>query len=145
MSYRIKRIDPYWIKNPVLPAVAVIGVLAGLVLVGMGMVLPAVIAGVIGGAAVVLATAPAATATMAAVGLLFGSTTFLLYPNPENASMSLPMKLLATVCFMLFYAVVMDGLILLFAVLYNLFSSVVGLGGIGLDLEVEEEAPEGGA
>ena len=44
MSYRVKRIDPYWIKNPILPIVAVVGVGAALGLISRDMMAPAVIA-----------------------------------------------------------------------------------------------------
>ncbi len=137
MSYRVKRIDPYWIKNPVLPAVAVLGIGAALVLIGRDMTYPAIGAAVIGGAAVILSTKPAVSAVLGTLGLLGGMTTFLLVPNAQNAAMSPALKLLSTILFTLFYTVLMDGVVLLISVLYNLFAGAIGLGGFSLDLEDE--------
>jgi hypothetical protein len=144
MSYRVKRIDPFWMNNPILPAIAVVGIVGALALVAKDMIAAAVASAVVGGIAVILTARPAVTATMAALGLLGGATTFLIYPNAESAGMTLPMKLLATLLFGLFYAIVMDGVVLLIAVLYNFFSTVAGLGGLSLDLDVEEDAPSEG-
>src|SRR5665213_1757443 len=119
MSYRVKRIDPYWIKNPILPAVAVIGVGAALALITKDMVVPAIAAAVVGGAAVILSTQPAVSAVLGTLGLLGGLMTFVLVPNSQNASMALSMRLLSTLLFTLFYTVLMDGVVLLIAVLYN--------------------------
>ena len=52
MSYRVKRIDPYWIKNPVLPFVAIAGVIGALVLIGKEFVVPAIACALVGGVAV---------------------------------------------------------------------------------------------
>jgi hypothetical protein len=135
MSYRVKRIDPYWIKNPALPVVAAVGVLAALAFVNRGMFLPAVAGAVIGGIAVILATKPAVTAVMGTLGLLGGITTFILVPNSQNASMALGLKLISTLLFTLFYAVLMDGVVLLVSVLYNFFAGGIGMGGLSLELE----------
>lgn len=143
MSYRVKRIDPYWIKNPVLPVVAVAGVMAALALVTRDMVPLAIIAAVVGGLAVILSTKPAVSAVLGTLGLIGGLTTFILVPNSQNAAMTMPLKLLSTILFTLFYTVLMDGVVLLISVLYNLFAGAVGLGGFSLDLE--DEGAEGGA
>lgn len=140
MSYRVKRIDPYWMKNPILPIVAVAGVLVALVAVQRAMFPVAIAGAVVGGAAVFLATKPAVSAVLATLGLLGGLTTFLIVPNSQNAAMTVPYRLLSTVLFTLFYAVLMDGVVLMIAVLYNLFSGVIGLGGLSLDLEDEGES-----
>ena len=139
MSYRVKRIDPYWIRNPILPAVAVLGVGAALVFINRAMVVPAILGAAIGGIAVILATKPAVSAVMGTLGLLGGLTTFVLVPNAQNAAMPMGLKLLSTVLFTLFYAVLMDGVVLLVAVLYNLFSGAVGLGGLSVELENEPD------
>lgn len=142
MSYRVKRIDPYWVKNPVLPVAAAGGVLVALVAVQRGLFPAAVGGAVVGGLAVFLSTKPAVSAVMATLGLLGGLTTFLLVPNSQNAAMTIPLRLLSTLLFTLFYTVLMDGVVLLVAVLYNLFAGVVGLGGLSLDLEDEGSAGE---
>lgn len=143
MSYRVRRIDPYWIKNPILPVVAVAGVVAALALVTRDMVPLAVVCAAVGGLAVILSTKPAVSAVLGTLGLIGGLTTFILVPNSQNAAMTLPLKLLSTILFTLFYTVLMDGVVLLIAVLYNLFAGAVGLGGFSLDLE--DEGAEGGA
>ncbi|OGR99475.1 MAG: hypothetical protein A2V88_04545 [Elusimicrobia bacterium RBG_16_66_12] len=140
MSYRVKRIDPYWMKNPILPIVAVAGVLVALVAVQRAMFPVAIGGAVVGGVAVFLSTKPAVSAVLATLGLLGGLTTFLIVPNSQNAAMTVPLRLLSTVLFTLFYTVLMDGVVLLIAVLYNLFSGVIGLGGLSLDLEDEGES-----
>ncbi len=142
MSYRVKRIDPYWIKNPILPAVAILGVLAALALIAKGMVAPAVAAAAVSGAAVILSTQPAVSAVLGTLGLAGGLMTFVLVPNSSNASMALSMRLVSTLLFTLFYTVLMDGVVLLVAVLYNLFAGGVGLGGLSLDLEDDAGAGE---
>lgn len=135
MSYRVKRIDPYWIKNPILPVVAIVGVVAALALISRDMVPLAVVAAAIGGLAIIVSTKPAVSAVLGTLGLIGGLTTFVLVPNSQNAAMALPLKLLSTVLFTLFYTVLMDGVVLLIAVLYNLFAGALGLGGLSLDLE----------
>jgi hypothetical protein len=142
MSYRVRRIDPYWIKNPILPVVAVIGVGTALAMISKDMVVPAISAAVVGGAAVILSTQPAVSAVLGSLGLLGGLMTFVLVPNSQNASMALSMRLLSTLLFTLFYTVLMDGVVLLVAVLYNLFAGGLGLGGLSLDLEDDAGAGE---
>ncbi|MBI3564691.1 MAG: hypothetical protein HY079_05795 [Elusimicrobia bacterium] len=139
MSYRVKRIDPYWIKNPILPVVALVGVGIALALVSRDMMAPAVIAAAIGGIAVIASTKPAVSAVLGTLGLIGGLVTFILVPNAQNAAMTAPLRLLSTVLFTLFYTILMDGVVLIIAVLYNLFAGVVGLGGVSLDLEDEGE------
>ena len=137
MSYRVKRIDPYWIKNPVLPAVAAVAVAVALVAVRREVFSVAIGGAVIGGLALFLSTKPAVSAVLGTLGLLGGFTTFILVPNSQNAVMTVPLKLLSTLLFTLFYTVLMDGVVLLVAVLYNLFAGALGLGGLSVDLEDE--------
>ena len=142
MSYRVKRIDPYWIKNPILPVIAIAGVLAALALISKDMVVPAIAAAVVGGIAVILSTQPAVSAVLGTLGLVGGLMTFVLVPNSSNAAMALSMRLLSTLLFTLFYTVLMDGVVLLVAVLYNLFAGAIGLGGLSFDLEDDGGAGE---
>ena len=142
MSYRVKRIDPYWIKNPILPVIAVVGAGAALALITKEMVAPAIAAAAVGGAAVILATQPAVSAVLGTLGLLGGIMTFLLVPNSQNATMALSMRLLSTLLFSLFYTVLMDGVVLLVAVLYNFFADALGLGGLSVDLGEDAGAGE---
>ncbi|HAZ08790.1 MAG TPA: hypothetical protein DCZ01_09785 [Elusimicrobia bacterium] len=130
-------------KNPVLPAVAIVGVLVAMVAVQRAMFPVAIIAAVIAGLAIFLATKPAVSAVLATLGLLGGLTTFVVVPNSQNAAMTTPLRLLSMLLFTMFYTVLMDGVVLLVAVLYNLFAGAIGLGGLSLDLEDEGDA--GGA
>lgn len=137
MSYRVKRIDPFWIKNPVLPVVAIVGVL--IALVGVQQVKTAVAIGgaVVGGLAIFLATRPAVSAVLGTLGLLGGVVTFLAVPSPSTLGMTMGLRLVSTLLFAVFYTVLMDGVVLLVSVLYNLFAGVVGLGGFSVELEDE--------
>lgn len=137
MSYRVKRIDPFWIKNPILPVVAIVGVL--IALVGVQQVKTAVAIGgaVIGGLAIFLSTRPAVSAVLGTLGLLGGIVTFLAVPSPSTLGMTMGLRLVSTLLFTVFYTVLMDGVVLLVAVLYNLFAGVVGLGGFSVELEDE--------
>lgn len=145
MSYRVRRIDPYWIKNPALPVVAAAGVAAGLLFISREMIYPAIGGAAIGGIAILLSTQPAVSAVMAVLGLLGGITTFVLFPRADVAAMAPLMRGLSTILFTIFYTVLMDGVILFVAVLYNLFAGALGLGGLSLDLESDGEGGDGGA
>jgi hypothetical protein len=79
---------------------------------------------------------------MAVLGLLGGITTFLIYPRADVLDMAITMRLLSTILFALFYTVLMDGVVLFVAVLYNLFAG--GLGLDGLSVELEATGAEGG-
>jgi len=137
MNYRVRRIDPYWMKNPILPVIAIVGVIAGIALISRGMAAGAIVGGVIAGFAIILSTQPAISALMGVLGLLGGITTFLVYPRADVADMSLPMRLLSTVLFALFYTVLMDGVVLFVAVLYNLFAGALGLDGLSFELDAD--------
>jgi|GEM_PF-1894977 len=147
MNYRVTRLDPYWMKNPILPIVAVLGVGAALALASSdrpGAIYAALGAAAVGGAAILASTQPAVTAVMGVLGLLGGLMTFILFPRSADiVAMSAAMRALSTLLFTVFYAVLMDGVILFIAVLYNLFAGVVGLGGLSIELDAEGE--DGGA
>ena len=73
------------------------------------------------------------------VGLAGGLLSFVVVPNLSAAGMSLGLKLVATLMFAVFYMVLMDAVILVLAVLYNLFSDTLGLSAVRLELEADEE------
>lgn len=137
MSYRVKRIDLFWIRNPVLPVVAIVGVLIALVGVQQLKTGVAIAGAVIGGLAIFLSTRPAVSAVLATLGLLGGIVTFIAVPSPSTLGMSMGLRLVSTLLFTVFYAVLMDGVLLLVAALYNLFAGGIGLGGFSVDLEDE--------
>jgi hypothetical protein len=140
MSYRVRRIDPYWMKNPLLALLAAAG--AGVAVAGMMMGKgPVAIAGaVVGGVAVFLCTKPSLSAVTGTLGLLGGIVTFIL-PNPQSAGIAPLWRVVSALFFSLFYMALMDGVLLLTAALYNLFAGVAGMGGLALDLEEDEDAP----
>ena len=96
----------------------------------------------IAGGAVIAAARPVVSALLGSMGLFGGLVTFVLVPNINASSMSVMMRLVSAVLFALFYMVLMDALVLVIAVLYNFFSGVLGLEGLGLEFEsIEEEEP----
>jgi hypothetical protein len=143
MSYRVRRIDPYWMKSPALPVTAAAGVAAALLFISRDMIYPAIGGAAVGGVAILLATQPAVTAVAGVLGLLGGITTFILFPRADVAAMAPMMRGLSTILFTLFETVLIDGVVLFVAVLYNLFAGALGLGGLSLELEDEGAAGDG--
>ena len=142
MSYQLKRINPFWYTHPMIPTGVAIGGILGLVgyvtqraaLGGAG----ALVAGV----AILAAASPALSTLFLTLGLLGGAVRFGLQPDLNAASLSPLLRWGAALAFGLFYMVLMDAVILVVAVLYNLFTGVVGLSGLRLELEsVEDEEP----
>jgi hypothetical protein len=137
MAYRVKRIDPYWFKHPIIP----IAVLAGAVLaLGGGFAQKPALA--IGGAllasiGIIAATRPAITGTALLLGFLGGLVTFVIAPNSQNAALSGMQKALSTGFYTLFYAVLTQGALLLLSVVYNFFAAISTLGGLSIELEDE--------
>ncbi|MDP3543967.1 MAG: hypothetical protein Q8T11_15995 [Elusimicrobiota bacterium] len=131
MAYRIKRIDPFWHKNPAVPAVAAVAAVVALAAAQSGRGAVAAAAGLAFGAAVFLATKPALSGVFAVFGLLAGVVTFLAGPS---AGLTPAMRALATAAFSLFYMVLMDGVVLAVAAIYNQFTRA-GLRGLSLRLE----------
>lgn len=130
MSYRIKRIDPFWFKAPAVPGIAVAAAAASLIAAQAGRTPFAALAAAVCGVAVFLATKPALSGVFAVFGLLAGVATFITAPA---AGLSPLMRVLATAAFSLFYMVLMDGVVLAVSAIYNLFSRD-GLRGLSLDL-----------
>lgn len=141
MSYRVKRIDPYWFTHPAIPVVILAGV--GLAAFGGYSSKPALaVAGVVVAAAgIVAATRPAITATMFMLGFLGGLSTFVIFPGGQNVGLPLMQKIMSTAFYSLFYAVLTAGALLLLSVVYNFFAAIGSLGG--LSLELEDEGGEG--
>lgn len=131
MSYRIKRIDPFWFTMPIVPGLAVAAGAAALFAAQSGRTPVAMVAAAACGIAVFLATKPALSAVFAVFGLLGGVVTFLVGPG---SGLSPLMRVLATAGFSLFYMVLMDGVVLAVSAVYNLFSRA-GLRGLSLRLE----------
>lgn len=142
MSYRVKRIDPYWFKHPVLP----VAVFAGAVLaLGAGFANKppvAIVGAVIASVSILLSTRPAITGTVMLLGFLGGLVTFVISPNPSNAALSVMQKAMSVGFYTLFYAVLTEGALLLISVVYNFFAAISSLGGLSLELEDEGGAEE---
>lgn len=131
MAYRIKRIDPFWLKSPAVPGIAVAAAAAALIAAQAGRAPLAAAAACACGVAVFLATKPALSGVFAVFGLLGGLVTFLGGPS---GGLSPLMRALATAGFSLFYMVLMDGVVLAVAAIYNMFARS-GLRGLSLSLE----------
>lgn len=145
MSYRIRRIDPFWIAHPVVISAAVIGMLLALAGYAKNNVALSVIGGIAMAAGVIAATKPAVSGVLGTLGFFGGLVTFVILPNPQLADSPLFWKLVSTLFFALLYMVLMDALILLVSALYNFFGTTVNLGGIHLDIEESDEGAEGPA
>lgn len=131
MSYRIRRIDPFWFKHPAVPAVAVAAGAAALLAAQAGRTPAAAVAAGACGIAVFLATKPALSGVFAVFGLLGGLVTFIAGPTD---GLSPGLRALATMGFSLFYMALMDGVVLAVSSIYNLMSRA-GLRGLSLRLE----------
>jgi hypothetical protein len=137
MSYRVKRIDPYWFTHPVLPIAALAGAMMAL---GAGFAekpMLAVVGALMASVSILLATRPAITGTVMLLGFLGGLVTFVITPNMQNATLSMGQKAMSVGFYTLFYAVLTEGALLLVCVVYNFFSAISSLGGLSLDLEDE--------
>jgi hypothetical protein len=139
MTQQVKRIDPYWHTHPMIPTGVAIGAI--LALIGYLRLVPvlAIAGGVIAALAILFAAKPVLSAVLGTLGLAGGLLSFVVVPNLTAAGMNLPLKLVATLMFAIFYMVLMDALILVLAVLYNLFSSVLSMEGVRLEMESAEE------
>lgn len=142
MSYRIRRIDPFWVAHPAVFAVAIIG----LALVFLGLKKANVALQGIGGVAllgaVLTMTRPAVSAVLGTLGFLGGVLTFVIMPNPQLAGSPMIWRVVSALFFALLYMGLMDALVLVVSALYNLFGGTLNLGGIQLDIE---EGESGGA
>jgi hypothetical protein len=142
MSHQLRRIDPFWHTHPMIPT----GVLIGGVCAAVGFVankpVVGIFGGVVAGIAILAGTRPVVSALLGTLGLLGGLVSFVFVPSLNNDGMTLPMRLVSTLLFSIFYMVLMDGLVLVVAALYNFFSGVAGLGGIRLEIDnVDDVGP----
>lgn len=135
MSYRIRRVDPFWFKHPAVPGVAAAAAAAALLAAQAGCTPAAAVAAGACGIAVFLATKPALSGVFAVFGLLGGLVTFVSGPND---GLSPGLRALATVGFSLFYMALMDGVVLVVSAIYNLMTRA---GLRGLSLRLEEQPP----
>ena len=140
MSYQVKRIDPYWHTNPLIPVAVVAGAVIAAIGYQTGKFPLAVVGGVLIAIGVLFATKVVVSAVLGTLGVFGGLVTFVIVPNPSMVGMSFLLKLLSSVLFAFLYMVLMDALVLAVSVLYNLFGTM--MGGIGLDLE-EGQGTEG--
>jgi hypothetical protein len=140
MSYRIRRIDPFWIAHPVVIVVILIGLILGLIGYTKGQTLLLAVGGGAMLIGVCVATRPAVSGVLATLGFFGGLFTFVLFPNPQVVDSSVAWRLVSTLFFAAMYMGLMDALVLVVAALYNFFSATAKLGGIELDIEESAEA-----
>lgn len=140
MSYQLKRINPFWHTHPMIPVGVVIGGILGLIGFQTQQVVVGGAGGLVAAAAVLFAARPVISALLGTLGVLGGIMQFVFLPNLNSAGMSLGMRWGAALLFGVFYMVLMDALVLVVSVLYNLFAGAIGLGGLRLELEsVDDE------
>ena len=139
MTQQLKRVDPYWHTHPMIPT----GVAVGGILALIGYLKAATVLAVAGGAvaalAILFAARPVLSAVLGTLGVAGGLLSVVVVPNLSAAGMTLPLKLVAALMFAGFYMVLMDALLLVLAVLYNLFSDTLGMSSVRLELEAAEE------
>lgn len=131
MSYRIRRIDPFWLKSPALPAIAATAAVFTLLAAQSGKGVIALVCAAAAAAAIVVATKPALSGVFATFGLLGGLVTFVAGPS---SGLSPLLRILATAGFSLFYMVLMDAVVLAVCLVYNGFTWA-GLPGLRLKLD----------
>ncbi|PIU19241.1 MAG: hypothetical protein COT18_08525 [Elusimicrobia bacterium CG08_land_8_20_14_0_20_59_10] len=73
------------------------------------------------------------------LALLGGVVTFMVVPNLQLAPMGFGQKLLSVFLYSLLYVVITTAVMVFAAFVYNVFSGVLGLRGITIDIE---EIPE---
>lgn len=142
MSYRVRRIDPFWIAHPLVITAAVLGVVLAMFGYAKNQFLVSLIGAVLMGVGVLLAAKPAVSGVLGTLGLFGGFITFIILPNPQLADASFFWKLVSAFFFALLYMILMDALVLVVAALYNLFGNTLNLGGIQLEFEEGAEAGE---
>lgn len=143
MSHQIRRINPFWHTHPMIAVVVVIGAVLGLAGYQKDVKALSILGAAVAGLAIVFAAKPVVSAVLGTLGVFGGLVTFVLVPNLQMAGLSMIYRLLSTLLFALFYMILMDALVLVVSVLYNLFAGTVGLGGIALELDSQaEEAGE---
>lgn len=69
------------------------------------------------------------------LALLGGVVHFMVVPNPQVASMSAFQKLLSVGLYSLLYVVIASAVLVFAAFVYNVFTGVLGLRGVTLDIE----------
>ena len=144
MSYRLRRIDPFWKPSPVVLGVAGVGLVIGLFGFSRQSWLLMLIGGIALTVGVLMAAKPAVSAVLGCLGLFGGLVTFVIMPNAQMTGLAVTWRLIATVVFSLLYMVLMDALVMVVAALYNFFNDSLGWGGIHLDFEEapSEETPQ---
>ncbi|HBL15177.1 MAG TPA: hypothetical protein DD417_00030 [Elusimicrobia bacterium] len=137
MSYRIRRIDPFWIAHPLVIAAAVIGVALALFGYSRNQLPLSITGGVLMAVGVLIATKPAVSGVLGTLGLLGGIVTFIVLPNPQLADSPMFWKFVSSLFFGLLYMVLMDALVLVVSALYNLFGNTMGMSGIRVEFDEE--------
>lgn len=69
------------------------------------------------------------------MALLGGIVHFMVVPNPQVAPMSAFQKLLSVGLYSLLYVVISTAVLVFAAFIYNVFTGVMGLRGVTLDIE----------
>ena len=142
MNYQVKRLDFTWLLNTGTMVGVVIGMVVSLVGYRSNNLLLMGAGGVVFGGAIVAITRPVLSGLLAILGLFGGLLTFFLVPNPEVVNMPLGTRMMAAILFTALYTVLMDTLLVVGSLLYNVLTRTVGLQGIVLEVSTEESAEE---
>ena len=142
MNYQVKRLDFTWLLNTGTMVGVVIGMIVSLVGYRSNNLLLMGAGGVVFGGAIVAITRPVLSGLLAILGLFGGLLTFFLVPNPEVVNMPLGTRMMAAILFTALYTVLMDTLLVVGSLLYNVLTRTVGLQGIVLEVSTEESAEE---
>lgn len=69
------------------------------------------------------------------LALLGGVITFMVVPNMQMVSMTFMQKILSVGLYALLYVVIFTAVLVFAAFVYNIFTGVLGLRGVTLDIE----------
>lgn len=140
MSYVVKRLNPFWITHPIVPTLVAIGGILGVIGYQRQMTPVWVIGAAVTAVGIFLAARPAISLLLATVGFIGGLVQFVVAPALNASTYTALEKAMSISFYTVFYAVLMDAVILVVSVLYNFYAGAIGFGGLRVELEsVEEE------
>ncbi len=134
MNYQLKRLNPYWHNHPMIPTGVAIGVICSAMGFFAQKPVIEIIGAAIAGLAVFSGVRPVFSLLFCLIGLFGGLSTFIIAPGLNASSLSAPLKIVSILLFTAFYAVLMDAMLLVIAVLYNFLVGPAGLSGLHLEL-----------
>ncbi len=141
MAYQLKRVDPFWHTHPMIPTAVVIGGILGFIGYARQSMPIAVVGGAVAALALFFAARPSVSLVLATVGFLGGLVQYVVAPGLNASTLTLLEKIFSIAFYTVFYAALMDAVVLVLAVLYNFYAGAVGFGGIRVELDTVEDEP----